>query len=179
MYKYGTTSTKELTEKFDDLFEETYDEDLWVTKKTYRQIDPGLSFKYKYAFQAVEIEDGKLHTSLSLVLLPESFCKAKRKELAEVNGIDEKDLTVADVFGATMAGVVPFASEVIDDNEEVLQVAKDTVATCLCCYDSLRGFSLDRYVNKIGTTGWDLIKEAKGRIKDAIRYTIRKWKKAS
>ena len=185
-YKYGSASCYELPKKFDDLFD-TYDCDgMWATKKTYRHSDPGMSFKYKYSLEAVEFEEGKVMTYVKLVMLPESFCKAKRAKLADGYGIEEKDLTVADILANELAGVVMMESQLFEydtyDEEDWIGCARfrtlqDTVANVLDMLDGMRGFFIDRSQNMIGTTGWDLIKEAKGKIKDAIRASVRRLRK--
>lgn len=182
-YRYGSASCQKLEKKFDDLFD-TYDCDgMWATKKTYRHSEPGLSFKYKYSFEAAEVEAGKVMTYVKLVMLPESFCKEKRAGMADSCGVDEKDLTVSDVLSNELAGVVVMERQLFEydtyDEEDWIGCARfrtlqDTVANVLDMLDGMRGFFIDRSQNMIGTTGWDLIKEAKGKIKDAIRASVRR-----
>ena len=185
-YAYGGVSTQELSDKFEDRFDETWDEELWATKRTYHHSEPGLSFDYKYVFQAVDYDvdddeypEGVVVTSLCLVILPKSFCKAKRAELAQSAGTDGYRLDVADVFREGWAGVVQFATETYKgkDREKALETAKDTVASCVDTFDGLRGFYIDRRLNMMGMTGWDLIYEAKGRVKDALKHAMRRLEK--
>lgn len=175
-YKFCGASVDCLYEKFDDVFEQVFDEDLWVTKKTYRHSEPGLSYKYKYALGEFESDDGKVELALYMALLPESLCKSKRADLAKSSGVDEKDLSVADVVWYGGQCVI-FGSEAVDNTEETIRTVKDTVASCLFAFDGMYGFWMDRYVNRIGTTGWDIVKEAKGRIKDAIKSGMRRWRR--
>lgn len=183
-YSYGPVSAPEISDKFDDLFDEVYDdysEGIWATKRTYRQQDPSCPFKYKYVFRAIypdDEDDKDIATSLSLVMMPESFCKAKRAKLAEVSGMDEDKLEVYDVFSNGWDGVVQFATKTVH-GEEGLRLAKDEAASCLSAFDGMRGFFIDRPLNMVGTTGWDMIFEAKGRIKDALKASLRRIKKAS
>lgn len=184
-YAYGGVSTQEPSDKFDDVFEETWDGELWATKKTYHHSEPGLSFDYKYVFQAADYDEGdgysnsEVVTSLCLVILPKSFCKAKRAELAKSVGTDEDRLDVTDVFREGWDGVVQFATETFEgeDRGKRLEAAKDTVASCIGTFDSLRGFYIDRRLNMVGMTGWDLIFAAKGRIKDALKHAMRRLEK--
>lgn len=185
LYEFDGVSTPTLTQKFDEVFEETYDEGAWVTRKTYRQVDPPLSFKYKYVLRVHEVEDpddSEKHATLvtlEMVLLPESLCKAKREELVHDCGCDEKHLTVLDVASCLFCGCIPFGDKLVKCgcDDEGVDVVKDTVASILSSVDMLRGFMLDRCMNKLGTTGWDLVKEAKGRIKCAIRHSLRRAKR--
>lgn len=184
-YEFAGVSVPTLTQKFDEVFEETYDEETWVTRKTYHQVDPPLSFKYKYVLKTVEVEDpddsGEPATlvTLEMTLLPESLCKAKREELANDCGCEEKDLTVTDVAHYFFCGCIPFGDKLVKCgcDDEGVDAIKDTVASILSSVDMLRGFMLNRCMNKLGTTGWDLVKEAKGRIKCAIRHSLRQAKR--
>ena len=170
MPTYGTVTTA-ITRKFSEVFEESnYDETLSLSKEVFTHKD-GMSFKYRYAFREFDMEDGNYATELLLCIEPASMCKAKREEIAAMCGIDEKDVRIEDSIDCVMCGSIPIESAAIEADK--LDEAKDTVASALPMYDMMRGFSLDRCVNLIGTTGWDLVKEAKGRIKDAIRYTLK------
>lgn len=171
MPTYGSVTTA-ITRKFSEVFEESNcDENLALSKEVFTHKDE-MSFKYRYAFREYEMEDGNYATELLLCIEPASMCKAKREEIAAMCGIDEKDVRIEDAIDCVMCGAIPFVSETVAADK--LEEAKDTVATALPMYDMMRGFSLDRCVNRIGTTGWDLVKEAKGRIKDAIRYTLKR-----
>ena len=172
MVKYGTVSSPAVTAKFEDLFDEGYDETLWYTKKVYTQNDDELPFKYRYAFRAFEVEDGKFVTELCLAIEPESLCKEKQDELLATTGLeDASQITIEDAIDCLFCASIPFASETANDAES-LEALKDACATALPAYDMMRGFYIDRPMNRVGTTGWDLIEEAKGLIKDALRGSI-------
>jgi len=188
MHKFDTVSTESIDRKFDDVFDRYYD-DVYSTKKTYRHSEPGLSYKYKYMYEECEVDNGEWLTILRMVVLPESFCKEKRREISETTGVDEEDLDEFNVMQCGWAGCVPFGSENLkleedeDGNvdegvvEARLEELRDTVATCLSAFDGLYGFYMDRPVNMIGTTGWDLVYEAKGKIKDALKYAMKRLEK--
>ena len=166
MPTYGPISSQ-TTVPFADVFEESdYDNDLFLTKETFKHSEPGLAFSYKYGFRVFEIDDGRYATELFMAILPSSMCKAKREEIAAFCGIEESQVTLDDAIGTVMCATIPFAQETVEADK--LDEAKDGAASALPCFNSLRGFYLDRAVNRIGVTGWDLIKEAKGKIKDAI-----------
>ena len=179
-FKYGGMSVEKQYNKFADVFEETYDEDRFITKKVYKHSEPGLSFRYRYVFEYCWDDDEKtVHTELLLVVEPTSFSKAKRRELLSDCGFEDVDdasqLNVIDVVTTGLNGVVPMEREsvLVDDLESV----KDTVASIVDAVDSLRGFYIDRNINMIGMTGWDVIKSAKGLIKDPIKAAMNRWKK--
>ena len=179
-FKYGGMSVEKQYNKFSDVFEETYDEERFITKKVFRHSEPGLSFKYRYVFDYCWDEDDKtVHTELLLVVEPQSFCKAKRREMLSDCGFEDMDdasqLNVIDVVTSGLDGVVPMERESVPFTD--LESVKDTVASIVDAVDSLRGFYIDRNINLIGTTGWDVIKSAKGLIKDPIQATMNRWKK--
>ena len=179
-FKYGGMSVEKQYNKFSDVFEETYDEERFITKKVFKHSEPGLSFQYRYVFEYCWDDDDKtVHTELLLVVEPKSFCKAKRSEMLSDCGFEDCDdasqLNVIDVVTTGLDGVVPMERESVlfDDLDSV----KDTVASIVDIVDSMRGFYIDRNINMIGTTGWDVIKSAKGLIKDPINAAMNRWKK--
>ncbi len=182
MYKfqYGDMSVEKQYNKFADVFEETYDEERFVTKRVFKHSEPGLSFKYRYVFDYVWDDDCKtVHTELLLVVEPSSFCKKKRRELLSSCGFENVDdvsqISVIDVVCEGMDGVVPIARESVPYSK--LGSTKDTVASIVDIVDCMRGFYIDRPANRIGTTGWDLIKSAKGLIKDPLATGMKRMKK--
>lgn len=180
-YTYGGVTTPNLNTKFDDVFEWCYD-DAWATKKVYDQDDPDLPFKYKYVYREYEVDDGLL-SELALVMVPESLGKKVRADMADCFGIEEKDLNETDV-ALDGRGCVQFASKLIEDEDgidnpdedERVKEMRETVANCLCAFDGLRGFYLDKHLNRLGTTGWDMIREAKGEIECAWKEGFRRIK---
>ena len=180
-YTYGGVTTPNLNTKFDDVFEWCYDS-VWATKKVYDQDDPDLPFKYKYVYQEAEVEDGLL-SFLTLVMMPESLGEKVRANMAAIAGIEEKDLNETDV-ALDGRGCIQIASKLIEDEDgidnpnedERVKEMRETVANCLCAFDGLRGFYLDKYQNRLGTTGWDMIREAKGEIECAWKEGLRRIK---
>lgn len=168
-YTYANVSIDKLDKKFKDVFNTTVDEDKYMTSKVYTHSEPGLSFKYRYVYEEVymaEYEDkptDKVCTCLYMVMEPKSFCKELRQKLLDdvgCDGLTVDDLTVIDVMYNSMAGRVLVAQMATTESEA--EQLREVVANVLDYYDGLRGFYLDSYQNRIGTTGWDLVKEAKG-----------------
>lgn len=183
-YTYGNVTTQTATHKFTDVFNTTVDEEKYVTKQLYTHSEPGLSFKYRYVYEEVYMAayenkpTNVVCTELHLVLEPKSFCKELRAKLLDevgCEGLTIDDLNVIDVMDNSIAGHVLMAR--MDTTEDKVEDVRLAVANVLVCIDGLRGMYIDQYQNRIGTTGWDLIKEAKGKIKDALRYTMNQWKK--
>lgn len=181
-FEYGSVSVGKLEKKFDEVFVATADEEKFMTKKVYTHSEPGLSFKYRYVYQEVYMagyEDkptDTVCTCLYMVMEPKSLCKARREEVVRDAGDQHStidDMNVIDVMDSGIGSVL-VAKETTTEKEA--DKLRDVVANVLIGYDGLRGFYLDGYQNLIGTTGWDVLKEAKGKIKDALTYTLNKRK---
>lgn len=178
-YTYGGVTTPNLDTRFDDVFGWRYD-GVWTTRKVYDQNDPDLPFKYKYVYQESEVEDGLL-SDLTLVMMPESLGEKVRANMARVAGIEEKDLNETDV-AMDGRGCVLIASKFIEDEDgidnpdedERVKETRETAANCLSAFDGLLGFYLDKYQNRLGTTGWDVLREAKGEIECAWKEGLRR-----
>lgn len=179
-YSYGTVSVGKLGKKFDEVFVATVDDEKFMTKQVYTHSEPGLSFKYRYVYQEVYMagyEDkptDAVCTCLYMVMEPKSLCKSRRDQVVrDAGGKDTTidDMTVIDVMDSGIGSVLVAKETTTEKKADKL---RDVVANVLISYDGLRGFYLDDYQNLIGTTGWDVLKEAKGKIKDALRYTLNK-----
>ena len=178
-YNFAGISTDDYI-PFNTVFDESpSDECKWISKKEFHHKEVGLSFKYKYVLQVCYGDDGEQFYELCLVMQPSSFCKEKREELLKDSGCSSvNELTVEDVQSTLMAGVVPMGRATLKPDEDNTTLL-DSVAATLDCIDHFRGFTLDRPVNMIGVTGWDLIKEAKGKIKCAIKAALKRIKLAA
>lgn len=180
MHTYGTVSVDKLDKKFNEVFEATADEEKFVTKQVYTHSEPGLSFKYRYVYEEVYMagyEDkptDTVCTCLFMVMEPKSLCKSRRDLMLKAAGDKATldDLTVLDVMDYAETGSVLVAKKTTTEKEADL--TREVVTNVLPGYDGLRGFYLDNYQNLIGTRGWDVIKEAKGKIKDALRFSLKR-----
>jgi hypothetical protein len=89
------------------------------------------------------------------VVHPDSLTESSRNDVAGVHGWDDDtDLTYHDV--ATYGYSVPLE----DANGETWQEAYEQVKSTLALANMGVGFLLDRPMNRIGTTGWDMIRDA-------------------
>lgn len=179
-YAYGSVSVGKLDKKFNDIFEATADDEKFMTKQVYTHSEPGLSFKYRYVYQEVYMagyEDkptDAVCTCLYMVMEPKSLCKSRREQVVRDAGIKDAtidDMNVIDVMDSGIGSVLVAKKTTTEKEADKL---RDVVANVLIGYDGLRGFYLDGYQNLIGTTGWDVLKEAKGKIKDALTYSLKK-----
>lgn len=141
-----------------DLFDAiSVDEDgaLYESKETYTHKEDGLTFDYKYLIQGIWCE-GSIYYGLYLVPLANSLHKDKRASVARFCGLDESEITPFDVLSygcGVLMGMESVKSDVIED------VYLNEIATATECVDSLRGFYLDRYQDKMGATGWDYLED--------------------
>jgi hypothetical protein len=169
------------------MWETMYDDDgrfTLETKNTYEHKDDeeGKSFKYKYVISGyvVDEEKGDANIDLFLAVLPESMCEESRAKVASCMGWEEGcgwELGARDVADYGLG--VRIDSEIYDfkgdgyhifDKKETKHIIK-SICLVLGAIDGLRGFSMDKAYNRIGTTGWDVIEEClTGR--DAIRASL-------
>lgn len=142
--------------KIDTKFNEIYFEDdnaFFESKETFTHEEDGLTFNYKYAIEAVWCE-GKIYYGLYLVPCADSLNKDKRSSVADCCGVNEDEITINDIssYGCNVC----MGTEVVD-NEDIEDTYLDKIASVYEVIDSLRGFYLDKYVNRIGNTGWDML----------------------
>lgn len=133
----------------------------WESNEEYFH-DDDTSFYYKYVVTRYWLYDDKKYCyTLEMVVSPKSLCDDYVKDMAYSFGWDFKPLnevremiSFSDIVSNGGASVT-FESETYDEekDDEVLNV----ISNMLDCVDSLRGFSLDKVWNMIGSTGWDVI----------------------
>lgn len=131
------------------------EEVVYESKKTYAHEEEGLTFDYKYLIRGVWC-DGSIYYGLYLVPLANSLHKDKRASVACFCGLEESEITPYDIFSygcAVLMGTENVNSDVIED------VYINEIATITGSIDRLRGFYLDKYQNRIGSTGWDYLED--------------------
>lgn len=152
------------SEKFEQLYDND-DETLYVSKEQFHHDeDDGFRFDYKYVVRFVDYSQytdyDKIGYELLMVVMPKSLHKSQIEELAKQFGedFDPKQIDLRDVIDCLIASVA-FGRDEIDNWDEVdNELLK--IAHVLDMLDRFRGFSLDKYVNRIGTTGWDVLAHA-------------------
>lgn len=147
--------------------EQFCDEDEYYLSKEifHHDEDDDLDFKYRYVVQVNqtwwdEKNSEKVMVELDLVVMPESICEAQLRRIA--SGYD-KDFDFSRIIWYDLIlegiGVVKFGDTTVDGWDDV-DGALLAIAHIFECMDRLRGFTLDCYVNRIGTTGWDILNNA-------------------
>ena len=152
------------SEKFEQLYDND-DETLYVSKEQFHHDeDDDFRFDYKYVVRFVDYsqytDSDKIGYELLMVVMPKSLHKSQIEELAKQFGedFDPKQIDLRDVIDCLTASVA-FGSGEIDNWDEVdNELLK--IAHVFDVMDRFRGFSLDKYVNRIGTTGWDVLAHA-------------------
>lgn len=146
------------------------DEDVYYTKKVYKHEEEGLNFDYRYVVRVENLYEltgdddykGKVGIGLYIVPTTESFCKESLEKVLTCSGLtDTSDLNVCDIisygYGITMGYETIKNCRYIDGTKVKDKLV--AIANLLETFDSMRGFFLDCVWNKLGTTGWDVLKE--------------------
>ena len=165
-----------------DIVRDCDDEVILATKKTYSHKEPRFNFKYKYVAKAVNLyeytgekkDEGKWGVELLLCVTPDSLLSNHLSDVAELEDLDEDDVGISDLVRQGV-GCVSLAHEKVyvgDKYDEVMPAVYDKIATVVDTVDALRGIYLDKVVNKIGTTGWDILNTYVGDGTDFIKATF-------
>ena len=158
--------------KLDDLFDCVRDADgevIYESKQTYEHREEGLNFDYKFVIRAKdayeltgEPEDENVwHLEVMLVPTVDSLLTNKREDT-----IDGEDCTFIDLIDAGF--YVQFGFEA---------VKVDRYKWYDAGINAMRGFYLDKPLNMIGSTGWDILNELVGNGKSFITAALDRMKK--
>lgn len=170
---FGVTTNSEI--KFEDKFETLFDdcEAFFESKETFHHEDE-TSFDYKYCVEVVPNEE---ETFIGLYIVPtfESLCQKEKESIMSHCCVDEGDVNMFDICQYGDSILFGSISVPNDDKEwsecEAVTRALEDIANVFETMNSLRGFYLDKPVNIIGTTGWDLV-ESYMNGKDWIKTTL-------
>lgn len=160
-FEFGGCSTDSKTTDFKTEFETLYDDcsSFHQSREVFEHNEEGLSFKYRLCVRVTDLEEfdpscaGKTLVELQLVPLLESLGKKTRESVLKCCGVDDGECSAMDI--ADYGAEVTLASE--ECKTEEVDRKLESVANIYKTVNSLRGFYLDRYVNRIGSTGWDLL----------------------
>ena len=151
-------------ESVDKLFELDFDNEErieYYSKNEYHHTeDDGLNFDYRYLITANLWNDGygrdKWYVTLDLVPSPQSLCDEKAESVCQCCGIDRDELNHSDINDYGLGVILACQTTSEKDPQQLIDLASSIVSAV----DSLRGFFLDRRINAIGTTGWDILQNA-------------------
>ena len=163
--------------KVEEHFEEWYNDDgmlYLVSKKEYEHDEHGeddINFKYKYVIRAMDIanlsgdEEAPIAIELLLVPSPESLCEDTRESVKDSMGNEDIDYYDVSEYGISVRMADEYLEGIEEDkyNLDDIEAVRDMVEAITATYESMdrmRGFYLDRSWNRIGTTGWDTLRNA-------------------
>jgi len=162
------------TKSFSDEFSlaEDYGEEqaFYVSNETFtHDEDDDLHFDYRYVIELLDltmVTDEKSSVVITLYLVPTfgSICQSHKDSIMDMCGCGESSVCISDIMSEGGVAVPMAHTEIsLSDPEEDMRESKDVldilyaVASTYRTIDSLRGFYLDRLLNMIGTTGWDIL----------------------
>lgn len=154
--------------KFEDKFDCLYDGcgAFYESKETFHH-DDETSFDYKFCVEVIDLDeacgDDKYGIELSLVPMFGSLNKKKQDSILSSCCIEENEVNTYDIhqYGCSVPlGFVEIDNEGVSyDKCKGVQSALAAIANVFESINGLRGFFLDKCVNGIGTTGWDLLND--------------------
>ena len=138
-------------------FENWDDTEAWMSKDVFHhdlEDDPKDNFDYRYMIEAYQCEDdGNTYYHIYMVPCYSSLSEKMKKNVLECSGVEEADVNERDVFDYGCMIVLDSEKQEGEYNPETM----DKIASVYKCIDRLRGFYLDRFQNRIGNTGWDML----------------------
>lgn len=137
------------------------------SRKTYEHVDDDFSFKFKYCIKVDSEEDyddpGKYklyELNLLMVILPESLCDNITEQILDsrAEGESWKDEISIDLIYVVENGPCPIIGSELYYTRRELKHGIASAKRVIDAIDHLRGFYLDKRINMLGTTGWDIVR---------------------
>lgn len=175
-FNFGGVSGKVkegIEDKFDLVYDSSPTEMIYRTKKTYKHEEDGLEFDYYYAIvvrDLYEITGDKIvedifDISVELIVDNKSICATLMESILYSTYLeDEDDVDVVNVLSYGGANVTLLYE---DFHKDYLD---EKIIGAMCSIEPINNFKefyLDKAWNKLGTTGWDVVKYAIG-LKDRL-----------
>lgn len=195
---FGISQKTEMNTPWSDKFElvHDWDEERWYASKETLLHDEGddFTFKYKYLIDVLIYGDSKAYVGYNLIMMPtpEYWDEKCIENIAEQLGYDIEQTRkfMADNPDAAMIELASYgkcvhvggpACQYFEEFENwddvvVRDEVLNAIATVITPIDRMRGFYLDRYVNRIGETGWDELHCILSNI-DPTLAALDRWKK--
>ena len=154
-------------------FEDGEEENVFESKKIYdHDNDPDIKFKYQYAITCwVSPENNECYYQVRIVPTFDSLHQSRKDKVVDFCGCEQ--VSISDMIGYGMSVIMDSTSSENGYDQKVV----DNIAQVIDSIDSFFGFYLDKYQNRIGTTGWDMIYDfIKG--KDWVKATFDRLRKA-
>ena len=160
-------SVVNVEEKFEEVFNDV-EMVFYESKETFHHEEEGLTFDYKYVIVG-EYCEGKLYYSLHLVPCANSLGEEKRVRVASTCCLDEDEITIYDIWSY---GYTIHLGTETEEGEEFNDEYFSLIASVFETINSMRGFYLDRYVNRIGNTGWDMLYDFVNGVSFLSKYKV-------
>lgn len=144
----------------------TDDEMILKSIETYHHEEDGMNFTYHLVLilSILELDEGEiLYSQLKLIPNVKYLFSEKIESLIKEFNISENELLIQDLmiefeFPILEKEEVNINFEDFSENNPEIQSYLLSAGIVAECINSMRGFYMDRQVNKIGTTNWDLLK---------------------
>lgn len=187
-YEFGNVSTELDDFNLDDHVENNYnDGDRWLlwSKSTYKCYLGDKEIEFKLVVQADNLyglcgdKSCKGIVEVELYLVPMAKC-CNEAILKKANDGDDRPTDEQDLFDYGCRVLMGRESwDGIDDDkplktETVTHTVHSAVAV-MSAYGGMCGFYLDRYQNRVGSTGWDYLEEWCGDGTDACKAALNRW----
>ena len=158
---FSPAQVEDASKSFDCIFDNSdCIELLSKTEYHHTEDNDSLTFDYRYLITANLLDDesgnDKWYVTLHLVPSPQSLCKEKADSVCDCCGVDKSELNHSDIndYGCSVDVATETTSE--QDPQHLIDIASTIVPVA----DAMRGFILDKRINMIGTTGWDILQNA-------------------
>lgn len=169
-YNFAGVSTDDDRYTLEDKFIERYNdggEAYYVSKQTFNHVEDGLSFRYKYVIEVMDLrefcDEDKVTVNLLIVPTLQSLSEKNRKSVLEGFGDDVPTYDITPDIVMTGCSI-PLGGEAFEVGEDDYWEDHGEIRECLNgianifeTINSMRGFWLDRIQNGIGNTGWDFL----------------------
>lgn len=166
IFGISTDMDIKFAEKFDVIYDDS-ERMVAQSKETFTHNENGLTFNYKYVIEVINGNtwNGKDTYYVELSVVPEydSLGKQHKNSVLLFEGVDECDVNIFDVLNDGLSLSIgceklPTNNTPMNEHEEVMG-ALDSIASVFETINAMRGFYFDKYVNRIGNTGWDFLND--------------------
>lgn len=175
MFTFGGISTVVKEDNLKENFECVRDNDeelIYLSKKKYEHREEGLNFDYRYMISVLSMgefveeikEDSAYCIEVYLVVSPDYLHEKVRSEIENFTG---GYCEYVDILEYGLGVRMLYEDKTY--SEDVMYEIINNVSCLIDPVNSFRGFYLDRFVNRAGNTGWDLIKNCL----DGVSYISR------
>lgn len=152
-----------------------YDDECWVlavSKNVYTYDEAGLTYDYVYVIELQQVPEPAGHFMANVYMVPcfDSLCYQGKNSVWAETGF-ERDYCYPHEYYYLIDTSVPFKVDIVSFDDEHLGQRSllnidgviellDKYAADVRFMDRLYGFYMDKFVNRIGTTGWDVMEYA-------------------